>query len=544
MADNIYVFEDLRALGTTVVFDDGTGNDWVFLTGLYPAVPGHSGPSTTMQLSDPIFGIVTRVSVYDSPTTFYAITFTGGIENIRGSAGSDFIDGNGAANTLMGDPTDAAGGFDWIRGLGGNDILLGIGAGDVLWGGDGDDLMFGDNDPFAQDRGNFNSGDDTLRGDGGNDTLFGGDGANTLDGGTGLDTADYSGFFDDFGLAGFAMTGSLGTGVATVTRTDFFDGMTYIAAIDTLINIEYLIGTSGDDALYGFDDVTLPTSTFGRLMGGAGNDVLTGGRFLDELYGGAGDDILLDGGLTAPPGGGNDALLGGTGQDRYWVTDARTVVFELAGGGTDLVISSLSHTLGTNVENLTLLNGFAAAVFGTGNAAANLIFGNDQANQLSGLNGSDALLGLIGADTLRGGADSDGLYGGTGNDRLYGGTEDDTLLGGDMNDLLQGGTGRDRLTGGAGRDVFVFASAAEAGNGITRDTVTDFTSGTDRIDLSKLAAGQTFIDQAAFSRVAGEIRYDEKRGILMGDLDGDRIADWQIYLAGGPLPPTATDLTL
>ncbi len=544
MTDTIYVFETLRAAGTTDVFDNDGGTDWIYLNDYYPAVPFHTGPQISLAVGIGGSVIAAKVWVYNSDSTFYSINFIGGIENVRGSSGDDNIQGNNIANTLIGDATDAAGGNDRIYGNGGDDILAGIGGSDVLLGGEGHDRLFGDTDPFDKDQGNYAPGDDSLWGDNGNDTLFGGFGNNRLDGGAGNDVADYSGFFDDYGYYSYSITANMDTGLVTVTETDLYTGDSYSVVTDTLINIEYLIGTSGDDALSGFDDVTLPTSTFGRLMGGAGNDVLTGGRFLDELYGGAGDDILLDGGLTAPPGGGNDALLGGTGQDRYWVTDARTVVFELAGGGTDQVISSLSHTLGTNVENLTLLNGFAAAVFGTGNAAANLIFGNDQANQLSGLNGSDALLGLIGADTLRGGADSDSLYGGTGNDRLYGGTEDDTLLGGDMNDLLQGGTGRDRLTGGAGRDVFVFASAAEAGTGTTRDTITDFTSGTDRIDLSKLAAGQTFIDQAAFSRVAGEIRYDEKRGILMGDLNGDRIADWQIDLAGGPLPPTAADLTL
>lgn len=114
MADNLYDFEALRAAGTTFVIDDGTGIDWVFINGTYPAVPGHTGPNTTMSLYDGRyyvnFGLVTAVTVWDSATTFYTISFTNPIENIRGSASDDRIDGNDLANVLVGDATDVAGG--------------------------------------------------------------------------------------------------------------------------------------------------------------------------------------------------------------------------------------------------------------------------------------------------------------------------------------------------------------------------------------------------------------------------------------------------
>ena len=229
----------------------------------------------------------------------YSITFVGGMENIRGSSGNDNIDGNNIANILMGDPTDAFGGADWLRGNGGNDTLLGVGGNDTLWGGDGDDRIFGDNDPFSQDQGNFASGDDSLRGDIGNDTLFGGFGTNTLDGGTGNDQADYSGFFDDFGNSTYAIVANMDAGLVTVIQTDQF-GDTYLVATDTLISIEYIVGTSGNDAIWARTDIALPVDTFGTIWGGAGNDDLHGGRFLDVIYGGDGNDTQSDGGISIP----------------------------------------------------------------------------------------------------------------------------------------------------------------------------------------------------------------------------------------------------
>jgi Ca2+-binding RTX toxin-like protein len=90
------------------------------------------------------------------------------------------------------------------------------------------------------------------------------------------------------------------------------------------------------------------------------------------------------------------------------------VVTEVGNAGTDLVQSSVTFTLGANIENLTLTG--AAAINGTGNGLANTITGNSAANTLSGQAGIDFLIGGDGNDLLIGGADADILTGGSGID--------------------------------------------------------------------------------------------------------------------------------
>ena len=77
-------------------------------------------------------------------------------------------------------------------------------------------------------------------------------------------------------------------------------------------------------------------------------------------------------------------MAGGADNDIYVVDDAGDVVNETAAGSTgiDRVNSSISYTLGANVENLNLTGG--DAINGTGNALANVINGNGSNNQLFG----------------------------------------------------------------------------------------------------------------------------------------------------------------
>ena len=64
-----------------------------------------------------------------------------------------------------------------------------------------------------------------------------------------------------------------------------------------------------------------------------------------------------------------------------------------------LCVSSVSHTLANGVENLTLASG-AGSINGTGNGLDNVIVGNEGNNLISGLAGADTLTGNAGADTF------------------------------------------------------------------------------------------------------------------------------------------------
>ena len=67
----------------------------------------------------------------------------------------------------------------------------------------------------------------------------------------------------------------------------------------------------------------------------------------------------------------------------------------------DTVLSSISYTLGSTIEHLTLTPGGARN--GTGNTLNNTINGNNLGNLVSGRDGNDTLNGAWGNDTLNGG---------------------------------------------------------------------------------------------------------------------------------------------
>jgi len=108
-------------------------------------------------------------------------------------------------------------------------------------------------------------------------------------------------------------------------------------------------------------------------------------------------------------------------------------------------------------------------------------------------------------------------------------------------DVLTGGAGRDVLTGGAGADVFVFGSA-DAGS---RDMIRDFQAGVDRIDLTGLGdVDISWIGAARFSGAAGQVRLTTSAHgtLVQADLDGNRVADIEIWLVAGQL--TQADMLL
>lgn len=256
----------------------------------------------------------------------------------------------------------------------------------------------------------------------------------------------------------------------------------------------------------------------GSILGGAGADSITNsGDLVGNVRLGGGNDVFdgIGGTLTGQ-------VNGGTGADTYRVSTAGIVIVE-TGSDIDRVESTVDFSLNgrAGLENLLLLNG---AVVGNGNALKNVITGNGANNTLSGLGDNDRLGGNGGNDTLRGDFGRD------------------TLSGGGGDDVLVGGRGGDSLSGGTGSDVFKFNSTIDSGlTSTTRDVINDFTAGQDIIDLFSIDARAgvsgnqafTFIGGAAFS-ANGQLRLDTSgpQAILEGDVNNDRVADFQITLNG------------
>jgi serralysin len=238
-------------------------------------------------------------------------------------------------------------------------------------------------------------GNDTLYGDTGNDMLIGGIGADLMDGGADSDTASYVTSFS-------AVTINLATGQSSGGDADG----------DRFISIENLEGSGYQDSLTGDNQDN-------TLWGRGDDDILIGLDGIDSLYGGDGDDRIEgnegDDNLYGEDG--TDTLIGGIGNDNYYITGLSDSLVENPDEGTDIVYSSVTYTLGDNLENLTLTG--TQSVNGRGNSLKNTINGNLASNSLYGETGDDKLEGQAGDDILDGGSGADQLYGGSGNDQYY-----------------------------------------------------------------------------------------------------------------------------
>jgi Ca2+-binding RTX toxin-like protein len=502
------------------------------------------------------------------------------IENLIGTAFNDALTGGSGANSLLGgdgnDVIEGGAGNDTIDGGAGKDtasyagaaagVAVALVSGAQATGGAGNDRLLGfenlTGSAFA-DRLTGDAAANVLTGGDGADTLVGGLGADTLSGGGGADTADYA-------TAASAIAANLATGVVTGG-----------AGVDTLGQIENLVGSGFGDLLTGSNGDNLLQGGEGKdtLIGGLGNDTLDGGgganvasyataaagvtvrlyvpgpqatggagtdtlvkiadvigsSQADSLYGSNGDNRLVgENGADFLAGGGgddkldggdkNDTLAGGAGDDLLnGGRGKNTVSYEDAAGGVsvNLSLATAQNTGGDGTDvvlRMVNVNGSANADTLTGNERGNIVNAN------------------AGNDTVSGGDGKDRLDGGQGDDRLLGGQGSDLLVGGLQNDTLIGGQGSDVLTGGAGQDRFVFETYE-----LYSDEITDLANA-DTIDLAAIDANvntggdQAFVLVTSFHGVAGEARLNYKAGkditLLELDTDGDGLTEMTITLDG------------
>lgn len=330
-----------------------------------------------------------------------------GDDTLHGEAGDDEVNG-GAGNDWLSGGT----GKDSVRGEGGDDHIRADmdGEADAYDGGPGSDTLdfteavaslvvnaatgrASGSETGADTFSNVEvilagSGDDTVTGGAAAETIKGGDGNDTLSGGAGCDTVE-GGAGDDrviVDLDGVSDTYDGGEGRDTL---DF-------AATAEALFVD-LVAETAQSTQTGADSVTC----FEVVIGGSGNDTITGSAADEELRGGAGNDAISDGG-------GCDVVLGGAGDDRVIAADDGAD--DRYGGGSGL--DTLDYSNATGALVIDVAQGTAKGI-------------------------------SIGEDTITG---FEAVIGGAGDDRIIAGTAQSMTM-----------------TGGGGNNFFEFLGASETG---------------------------------------------------------------------------------
>ena len=344
------------------------------------------------------------------------------------------------------------------------------------------------------------------------DRLTGDDNANLIDGGLGADILSGGKGNDIYVIdnRGDRITELAGEGVDTVNASITWSLVNHLENL-TLVGAGNINGTGN-----ALDNILIGNAGRNTLSGAAGNDRLDGGAGADTMLGGAGDDV-------------------------YFVDNKSDVTTEAANSGTDTINTSITWTLGANIENLSLSG--SANIHATGNTLNNVLTGNAGDNTLNGGAGNDTLDGGLGIDNLIGGQGNDiymvenvadivteGLNSGidtvrssattytisanvenliltgtaslagrgnataniitgnsshnelngmAGDDVLNGEGGNDILHGGDGNDTLRGGEGADLLNGDAGNDTLLGGAGNDTLNGGAGNDILDGGAGGD-----------------------------------------------------------------
>ena len=405
----------------------------------------------------------------------------------------------------------------------------------------------------AQDRLEGDSGDDTITGTPNVDLFYLVQGGN--DNVSGLGSADIF-FFGATYTNGDTVNG--GGGVDILGLQGDYSVNHVLGSLTSVESISLLSGSNanfGDTAGNSYDYflTTIDANVAaGAIMKVNGGNLLAGEDFIFDGSAESNGSFLVYGGF------GQDTLVGGAGNDIFVYAQGRFALTDVINGNNgydslflrgDYTIDFTGSTNLSTIENITLASSADGRYASGGTDFDYNIVWEDNllANgQTMTINGGG--LGLGETMIFNGTDETNGFL------KLYAGNGNDVLTGGANADLLFGGGSGDTLTGGGGNDVFSYFFLTDS-NSTQRDQIQDFTLG-DKIDVSKIDAKSggsasdafTFIGNAAFSNVQGELRFESAGGsswLIQGDVNGDGVSDFElIVVVTDANPITASDFFL
>jgi VCBS repeat-containing protein len=386
---------------------------------------------------------------------------------LAGSAGNDLIFGFDGRD-------------DAIQGLGGNDVVYARSGNDVVDGGAGNDTLRGE------------AGNDTLLGGSGNDLLEGGIGADVLDGGAGDDTlVGGEQWVNPFMFSAGDDTYRFGFGDGHDTVIENDDGVDRVSFKSGVTADSVAVRYKGDDlmlTLTSGDSLTLrnwlsydeslrveyvnfadgtqwDVAELRRraLIGGNGNDVLTGFYGAETLRGGKGADLLTSVGVNNvfefSAGDGVDTVESTAFLDTIRFSDVLPGDVSVRRNGDDLLLAFGSG------DEVTVKRWFTQVLYTPVDGVRRITFADGsewsvetvKALALEGTNRGETLRGYYSNDTLQGLRGDDTLEAGFGDDRY----------------VFAQGDGHDVVTELGGNDTLVFSGL----------TAGDVTLNADGLDL-------------------------------------------------------------
>ncbi len=333
-----------------------------------------------------------------------------------------------------------------------------------ITGGAGNDILTGGSgggaaNSFGDVIGLSSGGDDIVHGGSGGDQIyFSGafTAADTVDGGGGSNSILLQGDY----------TSGVTFGPNTIKNIQFvylFDGAGYKLTLnDANIASGQSLNVFADQLAAGHNlqfDASAETDGSVSVLGGAGDDILTGGAGNDSLAGGLGDDTLSGGA-------GNDFLVGNDGDDTFILGASFTATDEVDGGlDNDTIVLQGNYSSGVTLASFTLTNVEVMLLEGGSSGPASTYAYNLTLNAATVVAGAFMEIdsdGFAATNTMH--IDASAVAGSM---QIIGGPGNDVLIGGSGDDLLRSNGGVDIIDGGGGINRISFHAGAP--NGVTVD---------------------------------------------------------------------------